>query len=210
MPKLKLDLDNKDSLALRTFATEHKDAMAGNANFPGPNPTALVYDADLTLFSDKLDEIVAARDALTALELELVPLENKVRSNVTLRGASVLLESGGVPAKIVTSHFELATEGVPTTSMPQPSNVVASIGDAPGEADIACNAVRKAKSYIWQCREHMEGQAPGPWTQAKISGLSKVTVGGLVSGRNYAFRVMVLGPNETESIWSDEAISMAA
>ena len=76
--------------------------------------------------------------------------------------------------------------------------------------DLGVNRVPPAVGYIWECREHIEGQVPRPWTQAKVSRRSSVTVSGLVPGREYAFRVRALGPNEVESAWSDEAVSRAA
>ena len=86
----------------------------------------------------------------------------------------------------------------------------ASTGDDSGEIDVSWNPVAKARNYIVECREHIDGQAPGPWTQVKIVTRSKLTASGLVTGRKYAFRVRALGPNSVESPWSDEAVGLSA
>jgi hypothetical protein len=93
--------------------------------------------------------------------------------------------------------------------MEKPHDVSATMRDNPGEIDITCHAVDKAKSSIMEMRLHSDTAAPGPWTQAKISGRSSATISGLTSGMKYAFRIRALGPNDLESPWSDEAVCMA-
>lgn len=83
------------------------------------------------------------------------------------------------------------------------------MGDFEGEIDVQCNAVPKAKSYIYEMREHPDTAAPGPWAQAKIATRSSASINGLVPGKRYAFRIRALGPNELESPWSDEVTCMA-
>lgn len=100
-------------------------------------------------------------------------------------------------------------EATPTTSMEKPYDVSATMGDNPGEIDLGCHAVPKAKSYLIEMRDHSDTAAPGPWVQVKVSGRSSATIKGLVSGSKYAFRIRALGPNDLESPWSDEAICMA-
>ena len=39
------------------------------------------------------------------------------------------------------------------------------------------------------CREHVEGQPPGPWMQCAVGTRAKTIAAGLVSGKKYAFRV---------------------
>jgi len=126
-------------------------------------------------------------------------------------GASYVEDTAlGEPSLILSVGFQIRSAGTPTTNLPQPENLVATIGKNAGAVDLRCRAVKRAKSYIWEYREYLAGQPPGPWIQAKIGGRRSVTVTGLISGRQYAFRVRALGPNETESPWSDEAVSMAA
>jgi hypothetical protein len=135
--------------------------MTGNANFTTPNPTAVVFDAALDAYSDKLDEIEQAEIDLAAMRSEKDALRSILQGHLTVRGSYVETTSGGDAAKILSAGFEIQSAGTPTTSLPQPINFRASIGDNAGEIDVACNAVKRAKSYVIEWREHIEGQAPG-------------------------------------------------
>jgi hypothetical protein len=97
----------------------------------------------------------------------------------------------------------------PTTSMEKPHDISATMGDNPGETDITCHDAPRTKSSTIEIRAHLDTAAPGPWTQAKISGRSSATISGLATGMKYAFRIRALGPNDLESPWSDEAVCMA-
>ena len=184
--------------------------MTGNANFPTPVPTDLIFSTAVSDFQDRLAAIAAKKAELASLLAGLPPLRSALADKLNLRASYVESTSAGVAEKILTAAFEVQAVGAPTTSLPQPQNLVASIGDNEGEIDLACNAVRKAKSYVWECRVHDDGVVPGPWMPCKISSSSKATAEGLISGKKYAFRVRALGPNNVESPWSDEALSMAA
>lgn len=79
---------------------------------------------------------------------------------------------------ILSVAFGVQDAPVPTTSMPKPEALHATMGDNPGEIDAGCHAVTKAKSYIFEVREHSDTEAPGSWTQAKIVSRSFATIGG--------------------------------
>ncbi len=66
--------------------------------------------------------------------------------------------------------------------------------------------VKRAKSYILDCRTH--GATPGPWAQAKILTTTKFALTGLTPGQEYSFRVRAVG-SAGEGPWSDEAVKMA-
>ena len=209
MTKVKLDLQNKDFLTLRTFAEGHRDAMVGNANYPTPQPSVAVFDASLQAYSTKLNEITATEVILQTLRAERDALREELEKNLTARGSYVETTSAGDQAKILSAAFEVRAEGSPTTQMPRPEGVTASMGDEEGEIDVSCHAVPKAKSYLIEMRDYSDTAAPGAWSIAKISGRSSSTINGLTSGKKYAFRTRAIGPNELESPWSDEAICMA-
>jgi hypothetical protein len=210
MSKVKLDLKSKDFQQLGTFATAHKDAIDGSTVFTTPDPTALIYDAKLGDYSDKLLQIAAAETALEVLRAERGELRTSLEGYLTTRGAYVQKISGGDEAKILSAAFQVQAEGTPTTSIDKPYDVYATIGDDEGEVDVGCHAVPRAKTYIVEYREHSDISAPGAWTQGKVGTRSSSTISGLVSGKKYGFRIRALGPNELESPWSDEVVCMAA
>jgi len=206
MAKVKLDLQGKDDNTLRLFATAHKSAMNLNVNFSTPLPNAAVFDPVLTAYGTKLDAIETAEIALRVLRQDKAALRKSLEAHLTTRGDYVDSVALGDAAKIQSAGFEIQADGSPTTSLPQPQNCVATAGDDEGEADVACDAVARSKSYIFQCREHPDDGPPGAWQQAKVSSRSSTTITGLISGKKYAFRMRAVGPNEVESPWSDEAV----
>ena len=209
MNLIALELQDKTDEEVAADSTAHRDAMAGNANFPTPSPTAAVFNAKLLQYTDKLGDIAQAEIDLVTLRSEKEQLRGEVGTLLTARANNVEEVAAGDTAKILSAGFKLRAAGTPTTSLGKPLNVVATMGDQEGEIDVACDAVKKARNYSYHCREHIEGQVPGPWSEAKFSSKSFATLTGLVSGRKYAFRLRAFGPNDTVSPWSDEAVCMA-
>lgn len=210
MAKVKLELEFMTDEQVFSAAKLHKTKMTGNAKFASPIPTAAIFDQDLADYGDSLDWIKDTEAALKSRRALKETQKAKVKTNMSQRRGYVDSASKGVAEDILTTGFDIQSDRVPTTSLPRPQNLIATIGDNAGEIDLGCDAVKKAQSYIWECREHVDGQVAGAWSQVKVGGRSTITATGLVSGRKYAFRVRALGPNETESPWSDEAVCMAA
>ena len=209
MSKVKLDLKNKSDTDLRTFATEHKAALVGNAAFPTPAPTPAVFETSLTEYAGKLDAIAATETTLETLRAQKEAKRAALEADLTARAAYVELTSGGDAAKILSAGFEVRGTPTLTSSLPAPTNTVAAMAENAGQILVTCNAVPKAKSYIVEAREHSETAAPGPWQHAKVSVRCSALLSGLVSGKKYAFRMRALGPNDLESPWSDETVCMA-
>ncbi len=210
MSKFALNLENLTDVQLLALATAHKEAMVGNVNFPTPDPTAAAYDADLQLFDDSLGEIAQLLATLASKYTIKATRRAKVEANLTKRGSDAEDTSNGDEAKMQTTVLPLQGPRTTISSMPAPTTVVASTGDHEGEMDVGCDAVPRAKSYLWQYREQIDGQVPGPWQSGPVAGISTATIKNLVSGRRYAVRVQALGPNELMSPWSDIAVHNAA
>jgi hypothetical protein len=209
MAKVKLELRSKTDEQLRVFTANHIAAITGNPYYATPDPSAAVYDGAQGSFSDILDEIIALETELKAKRATRDDIRAQLEAATTARGAYVEKASGGDEAKILSAGFEVQATGSATTSLPAPTGLAATMGDNEGEVDLGCDALTKAKTYIFEMREHSDIAAPGPWAQVKISTRSSATVNGLVSGKKYAFRVRALGPNELESPWSAEVVCMA-
>ena len=209
MSKVKLDLQRKDYVQLLIFAKDHAAAMVGNVNYGFPVPDSVIFDAASNSYAAKLDEISAVETALQTLRAERDSLRVSLEGNLNSRGIYVNEASGGDMAKILSAAFAIQADATQTTSMEKPYEVSATMGDNPGEIDLGCHAMAKAKSYLIERRDHSDTATPGSWVQVKVSTRSSATIGGLVSGTRHAFRIRALGPNELESPWSDEAICMA-
>ena len=209
MSKVRLDLRSKMDDQLRTYGTEHKAAITGNVHFPSPVPTPVIFDASLAAFSSKLDAIAAAEIALTTMRTERDDLRADLELQIAGRGNYVELTAAGDEAKIQSAGFQVQAAPTPTSSLDAPSNVTAVMGRKRGEIIVRGVVPDKTRASVFECREHAETGPLGAWQAVKTTTKSKITVPGLVSGKEYAFRMKVLGPNELESGWSDEAICMA-
>ena len=209
MSKVKLDLQRKDDIQLRIFAKDHTAAMVGNMNYPNPVPSVVTFNSSSESYAVKMDKISATETLLQTLRAERDVLRVSLEGNLTSRGIYVDEASGGDTAKILSAAFAIQADATPTTSMEKPYEVSATMGDNPGEIDLSCHAIPKAKSYLIEMRDHSDTTTPGVWVQVKVSTRSSATIGGLISGTRHAFRMRALGPNDLESPWSDEAICMA-
>jgi hypothetical protein len=183
--------------------------MTGNANFTTPEPAPAVFDPAVAALESALATVAVLETQLTEARTLRDDKRRALEGALNARALYVEQKSGGDAAKIESSGFSVQSAGSPTTSLPQPQNLTASMGDHGGEIDLSCNAVKKAKVYEWECREHVEGAPPGAWTAVKTGTRSSITATGLTAGKKYAFRVRCLGPNDTVSPWSDEAVCMA-
>ncbi len=209
MAKVKLELRDKTNEQLRDFAEAHQTQITGNPNFPTPQPTAAVYDPKLADYTAKLDAIETAETALQTLRTQRDTLRGELELLLNGRGSYVESAAEEDAAKILSAGFEIVSAPTTTSSLPAPTNVLATMGAKPGEIVISGSAVPKAKSYIYECREHAEDAAPGAWTQIKVGTRITYKATGLTSGKRYAFRIMALGPKDLESPWSDESVCMA-
>jgi hypothetical protein len=211
MAKIKLQLRTHTDIDLAALAVRHQSALLGapgNVTFPVPQPSAVVFDQVLATFQEKIRTLAAAEAALRTLRLERDAA--RVALEAALRQRAAYAESLTVgPEKLAGAGLPLQAERLPTSWLPKPENLVAAIGEKEGEIHLTCRAVPRAKLYIWECRESVEGTLPLPWQRVKSGVRSSMTISGLVSGRRFTFRVRCLGPHDLESAWSDEATSMA-
>ena len=207
MNKVKLELKERDDENLRVFAKGHRDVMAGNANFPTPDPTAVVFDAAVDDYDGALDDILATEDLLKTQ----VRIKNEKRAilegRLTDRGAYVDKIANGVESVITSAGFSARADATPTNSMPQVENLKATMGDNPGEVDLGWDGNIKGKrGFMVEWREHLDS---AQWGGGKFVSASRCTIDGLTPGKTYAFRVRALGPKELVGPWSDEAVKMS-
>ena len=205
MAQSKLDLRNRTDSELATFCDAHVAAMAGNADFSTPDPTAAAFATTLTAFNTALTEAeqaqAAAQQKTAVKDAARADLEGALNG----RRNYVDTKSGGDEAKILSTGFGVRAAATPIGALPAPIDFLATFGDNPGEVDLTWSAVKGAKSYIVEVRENVAGTA---WGGAKVGTKSRATIDGLTTGKTYAFRVRAVG-TAGEGPWSDESLKLA-
>ena len=141
---------------------------------------------------------------LEAARLNLPLLLAAHSDNIRERADYVDDIADGDGTKIPLSGFAVAATPQPIGPLSAPENVKAVMTEFPGVIKTSCKAKDGAKTYLTECREHIDGTA---WVQCSV-GPRKSNNGGLVSGKKYAFRMAVVGA-AGQSPWSSETVCMA-
>lgn len=205
MATSKLDLRTRTDSELTTFCDAHVAAMAGNADFTTPDPTAAAF---ATVLADFKTALTASEQAQAAAK-QKTAVKDAARAEMeaALNGRRNYVDSksGGDAAKILSTGFAVRAGAAPIGDLPAPADFLATFGDNPGEVDLTWSAVKGAKSYIAEVRENVAGAA---WGGAKVVTKSRATMEGLVTGKSYSFRVRAVGA-AGEGPWSDESQRLA-
>ena len=203
--KVKLNLSGKSDANLLTFAQQHQTAVAGNANFTTPLPSAAAFTAALTPFATALGNFnsaqAAAKLATTNKDTARAALENML----TQRGNYVELTAAGAadPAAVIESAaFSTKSAGGATTVPDMAANLSITAGDNAGELDLQWDPTNGAKTYDIQI-------SPDPitttsWVAHPSVSKSKAAILGLTSGAKMWARVRGVGAGGTGA-WSDVA-----
>ena len=110
------------------------------------------------------------------------------------------------PTAISLAGFEQASTNTTALGLPaQPPNFRVAHGPLPGTMRLRCAPVKGAKTYVWECRKHADGEA---WVQIKISTAASFLATGLIAGVEYAFRVRAVGA-AGDGPWTDDAVLRA-
>jgi hypothetical protein len=205
--KVKLELRERDDLNFQAFVHGHQDAMNGNANFPTPDPTDAVFDAQVQEFDDAMDDVREKEEALKTA----VRIKNEkraaVEASLNVRADYVGKTAKGVESIITSANFSARAAATPTNSLPRVENLKATMGDDAGAVDLGWDGNIKGKrGFLVEWREHTDA---AEWGGGKFVTASKCTIDGLTPGKVYAFRVRALGPKELVGPWSDEAVKMS-
>lgn len=208
MAKFKLELNRKTPPQKITMAQGHIAAMTGNTAFPPAG--RLPADAS---FQTTVDDLVNAENAVTAARTALKQAIQTRDAKEALLDVALTSRASYCEAAQPNDDAALASTGlpmkgapVPVGDLPAPSGLEATMGDHASEVDLQWDAVYGASSYEIECMEH--GVQGAAWQAVKTVTQSRYTVTGLVSGKQYAFRVRALGPKGAGP-WSDEAVKMA-
>lgn len=209
MAKVKLDLDNKNGQEVVNASSAHIAAMAtpeGLALFPTPAPSVVDYLVPHEALATGVNLITSLEGQLTAARAALPGLVATLKTAMEARATYVETTTNGDPAKIPVSGFAVAsTTAQPIGPLPRPENVKAVMAVMPGVIKLSCEPIKGTQTYIIEMREHVDGL---PWVQIKLTTKSRNDIPGLISGKNYAFRIAAVGA-AGQSPWSDEAVCMA-
>ena len=201
MSKVKLDLKAKSDLELRQFAQQHITKMTGNTNFTTLDPDAATFLAASDAFAKALAEAEEAQNTAkqktAAKEAARVGLETVL----TDRGSYVERKSGGDKAKILSTGFDVRSEGTPSGIPAQVANLSLSTGDNAGELDMHWDAVNGGK-ITYEIHTSPDPVSPTSWTNQPRSTKSKTSLTGLTSGARVWVRVRATGSGG-EGAWSD-------
>ena len=206
MAKTKLDLQSKDDNELENFAKNHDSKMENNPNFPTPEPSKAEFETALTEYSTALAEHKAAQDTAKEKLARKNEKRSKLEGALTDRAAYVDLKAKGNEEKAFSAGFEVRAVATAVGILPAPINFLATMGDMQGEVDLSWDPIKGTKVYMVEYRLHDEPNQP--WVPAKPTSRSSTTVTGLVSGKNYGFRVRTMSA-AGEGPWSDETVKMA-
>ena len=206
MAKVKLTLNGRTDLEVLETGQRHQMAMEGNAHFPDPLPDEAAFAAATehwhTLIQNADLALTAYRQAIAAKAAGRKAYEGLLRT----RASYVQSKSGGDPVQIVSSGFDLRQEGGRIGTLPAPRSFLATMGVNRGEMRLNWKRVRGAQVYQAEIRRRDEGD--GGWRPLTPCTASKMTVEGLESGVEYAFRVAALGAAGLGP-WSDPSFMMA-
>ena len=207
MAKLKLNFSRLSLSEKLAKARQIVTALTGNTNFPTPSPA-------LTAVTTAVNETeAAAADAQQARQTakEKTSIQNQKEDaleRLIVQLASYVESVAGDDEQLILSAgMDTRARSIAATESPaQPQGLAASAGDHDGEIDLSWDKLPGAKSYVIE--KSNDPPTDKSWTHAGVSTRSAFTVGGLISGTRYWFRVAAVNANG-QSGWSGPATKMA-
>jgi len=180
--------------------------LTGNATYATPNPTLAAF----TTATDELDSAVQAydfsRSRLDKQDRDLAFVALKaMRSDL---GAYVQTTSGGDASLITSAGFEMEAGRQPLGLLAAPQDVRAVSTAYPGKVELRYKGVKGRLVYeVSICAGDPKVEAD--WSLYTTTGKNRVSFTGLVSGKEYFFRVVALGAAGASPL-SDVANAKAA
>ena len=175
----------KPAKKLLTFGKAVHDAMAGNANFPSPNPPLSVFKANLNALDDAETKAAArTRGAVTARDATKKQVANDLfHLRDYVQGVAEKIPSPEAAAAVITSAF-MSIKKVPQRVMPA---LAAKNTGVPGQVALAAKTVAQVATYYW---EHSPDQVT--WTSVPETMRASTKVDGLPWAKLSYFRFRAL------------------
>ena len=156
------------------------DHITGNASFPTPSPTMLVFQGHIDAASAALiaaeAAITAARVAVQAKRLAMDVLNN----DTVLLAAYVDNVADGDEEKILSSGFEVRAPKTPASLPSAPVMVEVFAGEFQGQLLARCQPVTSVRLYEYQTT--LDPNTESSWVTRGSSSRSSMEVNGLTSG----------------------------
>ena len=185
-------------LELSNKASNISTKMTGNAKFPPPVKELDAMNVAKAAFNASLDKIENGTKEDTSIKkVNRASLEKALR----ILALYVQVTSDGDEAIILSSGFDINSKHEPIGKLSKSEGFGVKVGVDPGTAIVYCDVVPGATFYEI---EYAEVTADGVRRWIKITTTKrKQEVGGLISGKQYAFRMAGAGSNPART-WSDE------
>lgn len=193
MSQIKIDIDGKDPEEILSVSTAHIEAMAEPAAvavYATPEPSVAAFQTSHDALQAAVTKVTTLEAQLDAARTAELAAAEAHKGQIRLRATYIQLTSKGDPIKIELTGFSVRSERAPVGEMPAPVNFLAQMGSMRGSVKLKCKPVKGSSSYVWEWREHVDGSA---WQSGGITTAARTVMTGLVSGKEYAFRVAAVG-----------------
>ena len=177
------------------------EQMAGNANFPTPNPPLEVITEANASFASALQNVEGgSREDTVVKNNRRKILENLLKIETDY----VQQVSEGDEAIILSSGFDVNKKPATVGPLPKASGLIVKAGENKGSILAACNVVPNAAFYEFEYTD-APVYAGSIWNK-RTSTKHRLLIEGLTSGKQYVFHVAGAGSDPSRN-WSDEISS---
>ena len=196
-PAITTGFDGLSGPAFASLSGGILGAMTGNPYFPDPDPPMPVIAELLGNYIESAN--VAQNRDRDAVETKSVN-RNLLTASLKTLGKYVTLTANGDRQKLVSSGYPMNRRGEPVPPLGKPENIQATDGINPGSVYISVNAVKRAKSYLYQ-------YTLDPVTETSVwetaSGTARsFTFTNLKRNTRFAFRIAAVG-SRNQTVYSD-------
>jgi hypothetical protein len=164
--------------------------MTGNVNFASPSPSL----ADVTAALTNLETAIPAAQDRSSSAIATKNSSAKKLSGLLVQLARYVNSvAGGDIDMAVSSGFELAKVPDPIDKLEAPTKFDAKRGTIAGQVELRWKGVRGGRLYNTYICDGDPTNAASTWTHVGTSSKARFTAKGLVTDKQYSFRVTALG-----------------
>ena len=178
-------------------------SMTGNPNFASPTPALTVLQTAITKYSAALGKVVDGTKQDTVLKNQA---RQELESLLHDLGLYVQLNGQNDEAILASSGFDSSKTPAPVGILAKPTGFGADVNQAKGCIDLWLDSINGARSYLYEYTE-TPVTAASAWRVLGDTATS-ITISGLDSGKEYAFRVTGIGSDPTR-VYSDIVTKVA-